>query len=234
MGGKAEMEAENRTQWIDRLIAVLVLGSLWGFAEVVLGGLMKVAGVPYRSGILTGLGVGMMAIAVGAFRKPVLTAGIALVAACCKQLVVPILHVSFMCKANSCLAVILDGVALLGVTALAGRWLDTGYPARVASGASAALLAAVSFYFAGMRLAPCNYLLSFNRPGGLVAFLGAEGLIWMIFSAIFFPIGYVAGKRAGNAIPAWRVSKPFLYYTLNAVIVVFSWLASAVAIAAGI
>ncbi|MCX7682174.1 MAG: hypothetical protein N2508_09470 [Anaerolineae bacterium] len=225
---------ERKAQWIDYLVAVLVLGSLWGFAEVVLGGAMKIAKVPYRSGILTGLGVGLMALAVGAFRRPALLPGMALVAACCKQLVVPILRVSFMCKANSCLAVLLDGVALCGVVALAGRWLDKSYPTRVASGASAALLAAVGFYLIGMRLAPCQYLLSFNRPGGLLAFLGAEGLVWMIFSAIFFPVGYAVGRKAGDVIPAWRVGRASLYYALAAAIVAFSWLASALAIANGI
>lgn len=228
------MRADNRTQWVAGLVAMLVLGSLWGFAEVVLGGAMKLAGVPYRSGILTGLGVGLMAFGLGALRRPALLPGMALVAACCKQLVVPILHVSFMCKANSCLAVLLDGVALFGVAVLVGRWLDRSLPVQVMSGASAALLAAAGFYFLGMRLAPCNYLLSFNRPGGLAAFFGAEGLVWMIFSAIFFPLGYAAGKRASDAISVWRVSKPSLYYAIAIAIIAFSWLASALAIAAGI
>lgn len=228
------MRTDNRMPWVAGLVTVLVLGSLWGFAEVVLGGAMKLAGVPYRSGILTGLGVGLMALGLAVLSRPALLPGMALVAACCKQLVVPILQVSFMCKANSCLAVLLDGVALFGVVALVGRWLDKSLPVRVMSGASAALLAAVGFYFLGMRLAPCNYLLSFNRPGGLAAFLGAEGLVWMIFSAVFFPLGYAAGKRASDVISAWRVSRPSLYYIIAIAIIAFSWLASALAIAAGI
>jgi hypothetical protein len=97
-------------------------------------------------------------------------AGIVLVTVLCKQLAVPVLHVSVMCQANSCLAVILEGIALVGVTSLAGHKLNESYAARIVSGGSAALLAAATFSFARMRLAPCRYLLSFNAPEGLYRF----------------------------------------------------------------
>ncbi len=224
----------KRAQLVDLLIAIVVLGSLWGLSEVVLGGAIRAAGVPYRAGILTGVGIGIMGLAVGVFRKPSMPIGIALVAILCKQLVVPILHVSVMCKANSCLALMLEGVALAGVVSLAGRRLDRGRLAQMASGASAALLAAAAFYFIGMRVAPCRYLLSFNRPGGFVAFLSAEGLVWALSSAILFPVGYRMGARLRDTVLVLRARKPFFYYTTFAALVVCCWVASAFATAAGL
>lgn len=224
----------KRAQLVDVLIAIVVLGSLWGLSEVVLGGAIRAAGLPYWAGILTGVGIGIMGIAVGVLRKPSMLAGIALVAILCKQLVVPILHVSVMCKANSCLAVMLEGLALAGVVSLAGRKLDRGYLAQIASGASAPLLAAAAFYFVGMRVAPCRYLLSFNRPGGFVAFLAVEGLVWAVFSAILFPVGYWVGARLRETILALRMRKPLFYYTTFAALVVSCWVASAFAITAGL
>lgn len=225
---------EKRTPLLDIFTAIAVLGSLWGLSEVVLGGAMAVAKFPYRAAILTGIGMGIMGIAIGAFRRPVMLGGVALVAILCKQLVVPILHVSVMCKANSCLAVMLEGLALAGVVFLAGRRLDRGHLARVVSGASAALLAAAAFYFAGMRLAPCQYLLSFNRPGGLLAFLAAEGLPWAVFSSLLFPAGYWLGAQLRDAVLAPEARKPSLYYIASAALVAVSWIASAIAIAAGL
>lgn len=224
----------QRTRLADVLVAIAVLGSLWGLAEVVLGGAIRAAGLPYRAAILTGIGLGMMGIAVGIFRKPSMLAGIALVAVLCKQLVVPILHVSVLCKVNSCLAVMLEGFALAGVVSLAGRRLNRGYLARIASGASAAMLAAAAFYLAGMRVAPCRYLLSFNRPGGFAAFLAVEGLAWAVSSAILFPAGYWMGTRLRDAVPALRTRKPSFYYTASAALTLGCWAASAFGIAAGL
>ena len=224
----------KRFRQVDVLIGIVVLGSLWGLAEVILGGAIGAAGLPYRSGILTGFGVGIMGIAVGGFRKPLMLAGIALVAILCKQLVVPILHVPVTCEANSCVAVMLEGLALAGVVSLAGRKLDKGSLVKIASGASAALLAAVAFYFVGMRVAPCRYLLSFDRPGGFVAFLGAEGLVWAAFSAILFPLGHRIGARLKDTVLVLGTRKPWSYYAASAALVVCCWAASAFAIAAGL
>lgn len=235
---EAEMEVKineiRRAQLVDVLMAIAVLGSLWGLSEVVLGGAIRAAGLPYRAGILTGVGIGIMGIAVGILRKPSMLAGVALVTILCRQLVVPILHVSVMCKANSCLAVMLEGLTLAGVISLAGRKLDRGYLAQIASGASAALLAAAAFYFIGMRVAPCRYLLSFNRPGGFAAFLAVEGLVWAVFSAILFPAGYWMGSRLRGTVLALRAREPLFYYTTFAALVVCCWVVNAFAIAAGL
>ena len=224
----------KRSQPVNVLIAILVLGSLWGLSEVVLNSAIRTAGLPFRAGILTGVGIGIMGVAIGIFRKSSILIGIALVAILCKQLVVPILHVSVMCKANSCLAVMLEGVALTGVVSLAARKLERGYLPRIAVGASGALLASIAFYFIGMRVVPCPFLRSFNRPGGFVAFLTVEGLVWAVFSAIFFALGYWLGTRFRNPVLTLQTRKPLLYYTTSSALVICCWAASAFAIGAGL
>jgi hypothetical protein len=223
----------DRTRLADILIAVVVLGSLWGFTEVVLDSAIRAAGLPFRAGILTGIGIGLLAIAMGAFRRPALLVLIPPVAILCKQLVVPILSASVMCKANSCLAVMLEGLAVIGVVYLIGRRLDRNRVIQAASGASGALLGAGAFYFAGMRLAPCQYLLSFNSPVGFVRFMLVEGVVWAAFSAVLFPVGYRVGAQLRDTILA-QERKPWFYYAASATIVAGSWAASAVAISAGL
>ena len=221
----------QETRSFDIAIAILVLGSLWGFAEVVLSNAIRSAGLPHRAAVLTGIGTALMAVA-AAHKRPLMLPGIAFVAVLCKQLVVPILHVSVMCKANSCVAVMLEGLVLAGAVAAVGVVLHRGRLARIASAAGAALLAAMAFHFVGMRVAPCPYLLTFDHPGGLAAFLAAEGVPWAIASGLLFPVGYWLGERlemtnltVGGARPRW-------YYAASAGVIAVCWLASAFAIAA--
>ncbi len=221
----------GKSQTMDMVIAIMVLGSLWGLSEVVLSSALRAAGLPFRAGILTGIGVGLLAVAVGLFRRPALLVLIPPITMLCKQLVVPILHVSVLCQANSCLAVLLEGLAVAGAAYLVGRRLQSRL-VQTASGASAALAAAGAFYVLGMRVAPCNYLLSFNSPAGFVSFMLVEGLVWAAFSAVFFPLGYAAGARLREAVLV-PTSKPWLYYATSAALVAGSWAASALTIAAG-
>lgn len=216
------------------LLGLLVVGSVWGFFEVVLGGAMKAGGVPYKGDVLTGLGMLLMGIAVAMYRKPLMLIGIAAVAVGVRQISIPILHLSTFCKANSCLAVFLGGAALAGAAAVAGKRLRRGIAARVAAGFSAGLAAGISFYYIGMRLAPCRYLLSFNRPGGLVAFLRAEGLIWAVLCAVLFPVGYRLGESLRDSVFEVGMRRPAFYYTASLMLVVCCWAISAVAIARGL
>ena len=214
-------------------VSIIVLGSLWGFSEVVLGAGLRTAGFPFASALLTAIGVGLMAIAVARFSKPWTLPLIAVVAILCKQLVVPVLQVSVMCKANSCLAVLLQGLGLSATVAVAGKALRRGLPARAASGAAGALVGAIAFYPLGQRLAPCPYLTSFAQRGGLATFLTAEGIPWAALSALLFPAGYWLGSRLEGIAAMLRVRKPLLYYAANAALVVLCWVASVVTIAAG-
>ena len=226
--------ADKRRAARDMLIGLLVLGSVWGFLEVVLGGAMKAGSIPYKGDVLTGLGMMLMGIAVAMYRKPLLLIAIAAVAVGVRQLSIPILHLSTFCKANSSIAVMLGGTALAGGAALAGRRLERGARARVITGFAAGLTAAVSFFFIGMRVAPCRYLLSFNRAGGLVAFLQAEGIIWAALCASLFPVGYRVGVSMRESVFDLRATRPALYYTASIMLVVCCWGISAIAIARGL
>ncbi|UCC77066.1 MAG: hypothetical protein JSW37_01525 [Anaerolineales bacterium] len=216
----------------DIAIGIVVFGSLWGLTEVVVDGVVRAAGLPYRAALLTGIGMGLMAAGVAAYNRlwlPVAGAGVAVAV---KLLVVPILHVPASCKANSSLAVALEALALAAAVAVVGRGMRSTKN-QVAAGVMAALGSATAFWAAGMRLAPCNYLLSFNRPGGLLAFMAAEGVPWALASALLVPVGYWLGARIRQKTPEWQ-QRPSLYYLGSGAIAACCWVASAFAIAAGL
>jgi hypothetical protein len=226
--------ADRRRTVREVLVGLLVLGSVWGFLEVVLGGAMKAGGIPYKGDVLTGLGMLLMGIALALYRKPLLLIAIAAVAVGVRQLSIPILHLSTFCKANSSIAVLLGGSALAGAAAVAGRRLQRGARARVITGFAAGLTAALSFFFIGMRVAPCRYLLSFNRAGGLVAFLGAEGIIWAALCAALFPAGYRVGESLRQGVFDLREARPALYYSASLTLAACCWVISGIAIARGL
>lgn len=210
------------------LVGILVLGSIWGMSEVVLGGGLRTVNFPYSSGLLTGIGLGLMGVALAVYRKPAMLLGIGAIGVLVKFLVVPVLHVSVMCKANSALGVMMDAAALTAVAAMVQTTMNRSIHARMGYGAVAALAAAVGFYFIGNRLAPCPYLLSFSPAG----FMITEGLIWAAFSAGLLSLGYVIGERLTDALPRLSTST-VPYYAVSSAVVVIAWVASAVAIAAG-
>ena len=126
-----------------------------------------------------------------------------------------------MCKANSCLAVFLHGAFLTGSVALMGK--GRGNSVRLSLvGFSAVLLSATAFYFAGMRLAPCAYLLSFNSPGGLLTFMTAEGIAWAVLAGITLPVGYRLGEALINGISQFRL-RPLFYYSISSAVIVCCW-----------
>lgn len=230
---KISAEAARGLRPVDALIGIAVLGSVWGLVEVVLGGALKDSGFPQSAALLTGLGMGIMGVALGAFRRSLMLVGMAVVAILCKELVVPILHVSILCKANSCLAVALDGVALAGVAGIAGRRIARGYTPQIVAAACAALLARSAFYFTGMKLAPCAHLLSFNKVNGYAAFMAYNALGWVAFSALFFPLGHWLGVRLREPILVLGTRRASLYYAVSVVSVALCWVVSGFAISAG-
>jgi len=218
----------------EKLMLVVVLGSVWGFLEVVLGGAMKSAAIPYKGDILTGLGIGLMAVLLALWKRPAALLAVAVLAVAVKQLAVPILQLPLFCGANSCLAVGLAGGALAGTSAMAGGRLTRGVGTRIATGISTGLLASTGFYLIGMHLAPCRYLLSFNRPGGYAGFMVSEGLIWAALAGVFLPAGYGLGKRLRASLAVAGSRRPVAYFTAMGTIAAAAWIASGLAIAAGL
>jgi hypothetical protein len=219
---------------MDLLFAVVALGSVCGLLEVIVGGFLHQIRFAYRVALLTGLGFGVIGFGLAIFRKPFMAIWIGLVAVLCKQMVVVILHVSVMCKLNSCLAVLFEYGALSGIAVMAMSRIKGNTGIGMLTGGSAALIGSVAFYFVGMRVAPCNYLLSFNHPGGFVAFLLNEGLIWAAFSAILFPLGWLTGEKFIKKTYVLLAGKPQLFYIGTALTTIFCWAICAIAISRGI
>jgi hypothetical protein len=216
------------------IVAVIVLGSLAGFIEIVLSGFLKWANFPWTSGLLVGLGLGIIAFAYAIFKKPLMAIGIGLVAVLCRQMAIPILGLSEICKMNSCVAVLLEYSALAAIASITMKKMESGRNWRVLTGASAAVVGSLAFYYIGMRVAPCNYLLSFNSGAGFLSYLYKESLNWTILSAALVPLGWFLGEKLTARVSSLSTAKPRKFYAGAYGVALACWVICAIAIASGI
>ena len=224
----------HRQHSSSALLAILLLGSLWGLSEVALDPALRLSpGLP-RSGILVGVGALCLGAALGYGRRAFLLPLAALIPILIKQLAVPLRGAAPVCDANACLAVGLEGLALAGAAALTAGRSGRLTVVRLAAGAGiAAVLAAATFQVLGSRLYPCPYLLSFGTgAAGLARFTVGEGLIWAAMGAVAFPAGVRLGELARQRIAALAARRRPAVAMAGAAVTAMSWLAAAWVIAA--
>lgn len=217
------------------IVAIVALGALAGLMEVVGGNWLRSIGFEYRAGLLTGLGMLIIGFGIAVFKKPLMAIGIGAVAILVKQMTVPVLGVSVMCKMNSCIAVMLEYTAIGGLAALFfNKIKGKGVKNKAMVGGGAALTGAVSFYLIGMHVAPCKYLMSFAGLSGFGSYLAIEGLSWTLFSAVLFPAGWKLGEAVSGSVTEFMERKPVAFYSASALIILVSVVVSAISISRGI
>lgn len=215
------------------VFAILIFGSLWGLVEIALGGALRLVSFPYRAGVLTGVGMGMITgMALAIYRKPAMAFGIGIVAALTKLMVVPIQRVPLTCPANSCIAVVLEAIALGAVAFALIKAMDGNPYSQIITGASAAFAGSMLFWVAGMHVAPCRYLLSFAGTPG--AWMIKEGLVWAAFSGILFPMGYLTGVKLRPGVAYILTERPNLACAGSIAVLVICLTLSAVSLGAGL
>jgi hypothetical protein len=197
------------------MFTMLVLGSVCGLIEVIVKGVLHQSGL-HLSGLLAGLGCFLIGIGLAVYRSPSMIIGIGAIACLYKQLVVPIHGISFMCGANACLAVMLEYGSLAGLSAFTLKTMGRNAASRILTGGAGVFIGSMIYYFAGMRLNPCPYMLTFNVPGGFTAFIAREGLTCASFGAVLFPLGWSVGERFGEKLSVLIKGKTRPYYLKSA------------------
>lgn len=213
MKNKAYTTADRESGAIfDYIVVALLLGSLWGFFEVFFKDVLAMGGRPFTSAIMTGIGVGLMALGYGLFRKARIFVLIAVFTVLTRMIVVPVIGCSPMCRANAAVALLLLGASTSLVFGAASRAAgNAGVSGGIMAGA-AVCISGLAFYPAGLAVAPCAYLQNFAAAGGLSAFLAAEVLWWTLFGSVLFYPGYHAGAALRDAMAALRRRSPAPYY----------------------
>ena len=213
------------------IIGILVFGSVWGFLEATLGGFLHMIVFPNKGAIMSGIGVALMASALAVYRRPVMLPGIGIVAASFKLLDVWLfsLPAGSIHIINPAMAIIFESLAFGLVAAFIMNRMARNVFVGIGAGALVGLTSAIAWvYFAIYVMDAPSYARVVFTAG---EYISNQGVLQAVFSAIFLPLGYLAGERLLRRTPAVLTRRP-VYYAASAFTVLFCWGIGALAIAA--
>jgi hypothetical protein len=223
------MTRERTTVSTTAVLTVLLLASFWGLLEVSLGPWLRTVAVEWRAALLCGMGLGLAGIALGLYRRPLLLLLLPAGAIAIRMLAVPLLGVSPLCRLNNSIGIALEGSFLVALLLIGRKSFWRTSSRRMIAGGLAPLLAAGAFWYIGLMAEPCNYLLSYSTAGGLVKFLGVEGVRWALAATIMFPVGFAGGRVMAAPYQRWTGQRLLFAKSSIALLLAIVWTVSAVA-----
>ena len=229
--------AEDRTGGLPGMvriiIGILVFGSIWGLLEATLGGFLHLIIFPNKGAIMSGIGVGIMALALAVYRKPAMLPGIGVVAASFKLLDVWLfaLPAASIHIVNPAMAIVFESLAFGLVAAFVMNRMAKSAFAGIGAGALVGIMSAVAWvYFAIYVMNAPAYARVVFTAGG---FITNQGVLQAAFSAVFLPLGYLVGEKLAVRTPSVLQRRP-VYYAVSASTVALCWGMSALAMVAGL
>jgi hypothetical protein len=182
----------EKSNFRSQLAIAVMLGSVWGLSEVLLGAGIQACARTISGSVMTGVALFFITaawVAAGNFRIPVLVVLIACLFKLFDALLLslPIMHGAI---GNPIFAFLLEGFAILLLLAVFRRQTWQKISSRAYLGAGAALISVAMFplvkYATGIPA--CVY------PGTAVPLSIFFAPIAILFSAITVPVGFVAGE----------------------------------------
>ena len=204
-------------------LTIIVIGSVWGFFEMTLGGFLHIIHFPQKGAIMGGLAISFMALFVTMTGKPSLVPILGFVAASFKPLDAIILGVPVGSPfvVNPALAIVMEALAFSAVTVV----LKTAIEKRPLVRAGAGFLAGSSGYVFYAALASIFGLgiwptLAFTEKLQLV-FTNATPIA--IAGAIMLVAGYYVGRFSIPKLYAFKELYPALCYSTSFALVLLCW-----------
>ena len=183
----------NKKLTKTHIAIALILGSVWGFGEVILGVGLKACASMMSGSLMTGVALFFIAAAWVSTRNHLTPILAVIVASLLKLLDAYLLSLPVMSGAigNPIFAFILEGLAFIGIILILKnvKWEKTS--SRALLGAGSALIAVAMFPLVKFAtgVPACVYA---NTAIPLSIFFGPVAIA---FSAITVPLGFLAGKR---------------------------------------
>ncbi|HEY91364.1 MAG TPA: hypothetical protein G4O07_05970 [Dehalococcoidia bacterium] len=225
--------SDNLRGLLRLIIGVLVFGSVWGFMEATLGGFLHMIIFPNKGAIMSGIGVAVMASALAIYRKPVMLPGIGIVAASFKLLDVWLfsLPVASIHIVNPAMAIFFESLAFGLVALFLMNRLAKNAFIGIGAGALVGLVTATAWvYFAIYVMNAPLYARVVFTAG---EFIANQGVAQAAFSAVFLPLGFLAGIKL-SAITHPALKRSPIYYAVTASTVLACWGVSILAITSGL
>ncbi len=205
-------------------LTVIVIGSVWGFFEMTLGGFLHIIHFPQTGAIMGGLAISFMAIFVTVTRKPSLVPILGVIAASFKPVDAIIFGVPVLSPyvINPAMAIVMEALAFSAVTVVLKTAIDRRLLARAGSGILAGSLGYV-FYAAfasifGLGIWPT--LAFIEKLQSIVA----NATPMAITGAIMLVAGYYVGRVSMPRLSTFKELRPKLYYSTSFALVLLCWI----------
>ena len=206
-------------------VGIVALGCIWGFLEAItFGGLLhQYWGALFQYHLCPCFlmaaifGSLVMGLALAVYKKPSMLIGIGMVAAAFCWLGVPFLpspvrSTTYGPVIAAATAAIVGSISLALVASFLMDRLERNMPTRIGAGALSAVLASPLFILAtayGLDKPICADL---GYARALPDFLGIGGIVWIVTTAILFPVGYFAGVKLQSWLTPKLARRPSVSY----------------------
>lgn len=226
---------DDRKEFFNLLVGILVFGSFWGLLEATLGGFLHIIIFPNKGAIMSGIGLAIMASALAIYKKPSILPGIGIVAASFKLLDVWIfsLAINSVHIINPAMAIIFESLAFGAVAVFLINRIDKNILTGVAAGAITGIITATAYVYFAVYITNSPL---FARIGvsSVAEFIADQGVVQAAFWAILLPLGYLVGKKLATKPFLVMAKRRILYYATSTAFVLFCWGVSIIVIMAGL
>lgn len=220
--------------FLNALIGVAVLGSIWGLLEATLGGFLHLIHFPYKGAIMGGIGISIMATFVATNRRPSLVIGVGFIAAFFKLLSALIYGEPILAPfvVNPATAIVLEAVAFSLVVSLLFKGFEKSVKIRIAAGVSVGYLGITLYAILASVVGMGNWpligltekFISILSNGTGIAIIGTGLLL----------LGYMVGTKLRPKLVQLRSMRPKIFYGSSVAATVSCWIMAAFAFASGL
>ena len=204
-------------------LIVLIIGSVWGFFEMTLGGFLHIMHFPQKGAIMGGLAISFMAFFVTMTGKPSLVPILGFIAASFKPLDAIIFGVPIGSPfiVNPAIAIVMEALAFSAIAVILKTAIDKHLLARAGTGIMAGYLGYV-FYAAfasifGLGIWPT---LALTEKLQLIL-VNATPIA--IIGAVMLVAGHYMGRASVPRLLIFKNLRPKLYYSASFSLVILCW-----------
>ena len=209
-------------------MAVIVIGSIWGFLEMTMGGFLHAIHFPQKGAIMGGLAVSLMAIFVTITKKPSIVPLLGVIAASFKPFSAIIFGMPALSPfvVNPATAIIMEALAFSAVMVALRRAINHHILARVGAGFMAGFLG-YAFYAALASIIGLGNWPTLDIMAKLKLIMTSATPIGIAGAAMLFA-GYCLGTAGAPRLSSLRELHPRLYYSASLTLVLLCWVTAVV------
>lgn len=217
------MSRKHKESSVSLALAILLMGSIWGLAEMSLGGFLHAVHLPQKGAVMGGIAVSIMAVFVSTTGKPLLVPLLGIIAASFKPFSAAVFGMPVFSPfvLNPAIAIVMQALAFSVVMVAFRSATNRHVAARAGAGFLAgflgyALYAAIASLI-GLGIWPTLEL------GAKLRLVMTNAVPIGIAGSIMLIVGYSLGSLGEPKVSLFKKLHPRLFYSASTALVLLCW-----------